>query len=713
MTQTQRCLRLASLLLWLAGCSSDSDKAPDASTDAAVADASAPDASSSDAAAADASAPVTEGPAKIAPWGFDLDGRDESIEPGESFYNYANGTWLKDNKIPDDRVAWGSFDKLAIEAEAQVQALVAKPPAEAEGSEARKVRDYYATFLDTDAIEKAGRKPAEAGLKAIASASSHDDIARLMGRADLGLLTPFGVGVSFDDKDPDRYIVLISQSGLALPDRDYYLNPDESYVALRKSYEEHIARQLTLAGTPEAESGSDAQTIVELETKIAERHWPIAKRRDREATYNLRTRDELVQEAKGFPWATLLGEAGLDKQDAFIVSELSAVVDLAAFYESVPVESWKKYLTYHFVRAHANVLPAAIDAENFAFFGRTLNGQPAPRARDRRAISAVNSVLGEAVGQLYVAEHFPESHKQKMRDLVENLRATFSERIKNLAWMTETTKAAAQKKLDTFLPKVGYPDKWKDYNELEVKPGDAFGNLVRARVWSWKDDLAHLGKPTDRSEWFMTPQTVNAYYNPTFNEIVFPAAILQAPFFDPNADPAVNYGAIGAVIGHEMGHGFDDQGAKSDEKGVLRTWWQPEDEEAFRALVDKLVAQYNAYEVLPGLFINGQLTVGENIGDLGGLTVAYYAYKASLKGKDAPVLDGLTGDQRFFLGWAQVWRQLRRDESLRTVVMSDPHSPNQWRVDGVVRNIDAFYDAFSVEEGDALYLAPEERVYIW
>jgi predicted metalloendopeptidase len=710
MTQTQRCLRLASLLLWLAGCSSDSDNSPEPSSDAAVADASA----SADASTKDASAPATKDPAKIAPWGFDLTGMTESVRPGESFYAYANGAWLKDNQIPDDRVAWGSFDALALEAEAQVQALVAKPPAEAEaGSDARKVRDYYATFLDTDAIEAAALKPAAAGLEAIAAASSYEDLAKLFGRPELGVLTPFGVGVSFDDKDPDRYIVLVSQSGLALPDRDYYLNPDPSYAELRASYEAHIARQLTLAGTPEADSGADAKTIVELETKIAEKHWPIAKRRDREATYNLRTRDELVQEAKGFPWLTLLTEAGLDKQDAFIVAELSAVVDLSAFYESVPVESWKKYLTYHFVRAHANVLPKAIDAENFAFFGRTLNGQPTARARDRRATSAVNGVLGEAVGKLYVAEHFPESNKQKMRDLVENLRETFSERIKTLEWMSATTKDSAQKKLDTFLPKVGYPDKWKDYKELEVKAGDAFGNLVRARVWSWKDDLNHLGKPTDRSEWFMTPQTVNAYYNPTFNEIVFPAAILQAPFFDPNADPAVNYGAIGAVIGHEMGHGFDDQGAKSDEKGVLRTWWQPEDEAAFKGLVDKLVAQYNGYEVLPGLFINGQLTVGENIGDLGGLTVAYYAYKASLKGKDAPVLTGLTGDQRFFLGWAQVWRQLRREESLRTLVTSDPHSPNQWRVDGVVRNIDAFYDAFSVKKGDALYLAPEQRVHIW
>jgi putative endopeptidase len=712
MSQTSRRARFASLLLLAAACSSDADTGDtsrDQATDAAVV----ADASS---AAADAGKVAAEptGPAKIAPWGFDLDGLNESVRPGDSFFQYANGTWLGENMIPDDRVAWGTFDALALDAEVRVQALVAQPPDAAEAnSDARKVRDYYATFLDTDKLEAEGLKPAAAGLEQLAAAASHDDVAKLMGSVALGTWSPFGVGVTVDDKDPDRYIVLVTQAGLGLPDRDYYLNTDPQYAELRKAYEEHIARLLKLSGTPEAESGADAKAVIELETKIADKHWPIAKRRDRDATYNLRTKAELLKEASGFPWELLLGEIGLGEQEDFIVSELSAVVDLAGLFTTIPVESWVKYMRYHYVISHAAVLPAAIDAENFAFYSRTLNGQPAPRPRDRRAISAVNNVLGLAVGKLYVAEHFPEAHKQKMRDLVENLRETFSERIKELPWMSDVTKEAAQKKLDTFLPKVGYPDKWKDYSKLDVKAGDAFGNLDRARVWSWNDDVAHLGKPTDRSEWFMNPQTVNAYYNSTWNEIVFPAAILQPPFFDPNADPAINYGAIGGVIGHEMGHGFDDQGAKSDEKGVLRTWWQEQDEAAFRVLVDKLIEQYNKFEVLPGLFVNGALTVGENIGDLGGLTVAYYAYKATLQGKEAPVLNGLTGEQRFFLGWAQVWRQLRRDESLRTLVMSDSHSPSHLRVDGVVRNVDAFYEAFSVKPDDALYLAPEDRVHIW
>jgi putative endopeptidase len=722
MTRIQRRLRVASMLLWLAGCSSDSDDnppaTPDAGSDAAStdADAAAVDAGTSKDASTPPDAQTIESPvrgtAEIAPWGFDLAGMKESVRPGNSFYQYANGTWLEENLIPDDRVAWGSFDALALEAEVHVQALVAQPAEDAAaGSDGRKVREYYAAFLDTDRIEAEGLKPLAAGLEAIAGAKTHEDIAKLMGRSELGRFAPLSVDVAFDDKEPNRYVISVYQGGLGLPDRDYYLG--EMYADLVKAYEEHIARMLTLVGTPEAESGADAAAVVELETQIADKHWPIAMRRDRDATYNPRTRAELLDQAKGFPWEVMLAEAGLPDQDAFIVAELSAVVDLASAFSSVPVATWVKYLTYHYVRMHASFLPSAIDKENFAFFGTTLNGQPTARARDRRAISAVNSVLGEAIGKLYVAEHFPEAHKKQMVELVENLRDTFSERIKGLSWMTAATKEAAQKKLDTFLPKIGYPDKWKDYSKLEVKAGDAFGNLVRARVWAWEFDVARLGKPTDRSEWFMSPQTVNAYYNSVFNEIVFPAAILQPPFFDPNADPAVNYGGIGAVIGHEMGHGFDDQGAKSDENGVLRTWWQPEDEAAFSVLVDKLVAQYDTYEVLPDLFVNGRLTVGENIGDLGGLTVAYYAYRASLQGKTAPVLNGLTGDQRFFLGWAQVWRQLRRDESLRTLVMSDSHSPNPLRVDGVVRNIDEFYEAFGVKPDDALWLDPEARVHIW
>jgi predicted metalloendopeptidase len=651
-------------------------------------------------------------PAEIGPWGFDLPGMDASVAPGDSFYAYAIGGWQASHEIPADRAAWGSFDELILETGGQVQGLVeglpAAPPA---GSAAQKVRDYYGAYLDTTAIDAAGLAPAQAGLDAIGAATSHTDVAALMGRADLALPGPIGVGVTLDEKNPDRYVVGVGQSGLSLDERDYYLDPAPEYAELREAYRAHVERVLGLLSEPDAAAKS--ASILALETEIAELSWPAEMRRDRELTYNLLARADLSVDSGDFPWDAMLVAAGLGDQQEFIVGELGAVKALGAWFSSIPVETWIAYMKYQYVMGRASVLPAPFYAELFDFYGRTLNGQPEPRPRDQRAITALNGALGEAAGELYVQQYFPESAKEQMVELVENLRDTFSVRLDALTWMSDATKQAAHRKLETFLPKIGYPDEWTDYSSLEVVAGDAFGNAVRATEWAWAQDLDRLGKPSDRSEWGMTPQTVNAYYNSTFNEIVFPAAILQPPFFDPNADPAVNYGAIGAVIGHEMGHGFDDQGSKSDERGVLRTWWQPEDEAAFRVLVDKLIAQYDAYEALPGLNVNGALTVGENIGDLGGVSIAYAAYRRSLDGAEAPVLDGLTGDQRFFLAWAQVWREVVRDEALRNQVLSDPHSPALFRVNGVVRNIDAWYDAFDVQPGDALYLPPEERVQIW
>ena len=650
--------------------------------------------------------------AQIEPWGFDLSGMDESLSPGDSFYRYANGKWLSSHEIPADRASWGSFAVLSVQAEAQVHDILEQLPDDAaDGTSAQKARDYYRAFADADAIEAAGLGPAQPALAAISAAATHEDLLRLMADPELALFSPISIGVSIDDKNPDRYIVRIGQAGLSLPDREYYLNDDAVYRQLREAFVAHIARLFSLLGEDEPEH--QAELIATLESQIAERHWPTAKRRDVELTYNLRTREQLPENSGDFPWGSALDEAGLADQTEFLLTEIDAVQALARHFSSVPVSTWIAYLKYHYIVDHAAVLPAAIDQERFEFYGRTLSGQPELRERWKRAVAAVNGALGDAVGELYVEQHFPASYKAKMVELVETLRSAYKQRFHDLSWMSDTTKLAADKKLSTFLPKVGYPDHWKDYSELAVRAGDAFGNVVRAGVWSWRFDLARLGKPTDRSEWFMTPQTVNAYYNSTFNEIVFPAAILQPPFFDPAADPAVNYGGIGAVIGHEMGHGFDDQGAKSDERGVLRTWWLPEDETAFQGLVDKLVAQYGAYEALPGLKLNGALTVGENIGDLGGATVAYAAYRASLEGRPAPVLDGKTGDQRFFLAWAQVWRELRREANLRSLVTSDPHSPGQFRVDGVVRNMDAWYEAFDIQPGDALWLAPEERVHIW
>jgi putative endopeptidase len=651
-------------------------------------------------------------PPQIGAWGYDLGSRDASVKPGNDFYRYSIGHWLESNEIPPDRTSWSTFAVLANEAEQRLRDIVeALPPDAPAGSNEQKVRDMYRAYLDTDAIERAGLTPLKPMLAAVAAVRTHEDVAKLLGRPDLPLRSPIREGVTIDAKNPDRYIVSVGQGGLGLPEREYYLKQEATFADIRTKYTAHIERMLTLAG--EKNAAAQAKSILELETEIAKLHWPIAKRRERDLTYNLRSRDELNKLAPDYPWGAQLSSGGIDTQHDYIVRELDAVEALGKLFRKTPVERWRSYMTYHLLEGSADVLPKAFDDERFAFYGHTLNGQPQQRDRWKRAIDAVDNGLGEALGQLYVAKWFPPDSKAKMVTLVENMRAAYGERIKHLPWMTDATKKVALEKLAAFRPKIGYPDKWRDYSSLEIRPGDAFGNSVRASVFDWQRDVKRLNQPTDRSEWGMTPQTVNAYYNPTFNEVVFPAAILQPPYFDPNADAAVNYGAIGGVIGHEMGHGFDDQGSKSDARGVLRTWWAAEDTEAFKKLVDRLAAQYDGYTALPGLNVNGRLTLGENIGDLGGLSVAYEAYHISLQGKSPPVLDGLTGDQRFFLSWAQAWRNLTRDERLRTQVMSDPHSPPRFRVNGVVRNMDQWYAAFDVKPGDQLYLAPEQRVHIW
>jgi len=651
-------------------------------------------------------------PAQIGAWGFDLTNRDASVKAGDDFYRFAIGHWLDTNEIPPDRASWSTFAVLANEAEERLRQIIEGLPANAPaGSNEQKVGDLYRAYLDTQAIERLGLTPARPMLDAIAAARTHEDVAALMGRPDMPLRTPIREGITVDQKNPDRYIVTVGQGGLGLPDREYYLKDDASFAEIRAKYVAHMERMLTLAD--EKNAAEQAKSILALETEIAKVHWPIAKRRERDLTYNLRTRDELNTLAPDYPWQSQLTASGIAGEREFVVRELDAVEGLSKLFRKTPVAGWRSYLTYHLLEGAADVLPKAFDDERFDFYGRTLNGQPQQRERWKRGVDAVDSGLGEMLGQLYVARYFPPESKEKMLALVENLRAAYGERVKELPWMSEPTKKVAAEKLATFRPKIGYPDKWRDYTALEIRPGDAFGNSLRATVFDWQRDVLRLGKPTDRDEWGMTPQTVNAYYNSTFNEIVFPAAILQPPYFDPNADAAVNYGAIGGIIGHEMGHGFDDQGAKSDARGVLRTWWAPADETAFKKLVDRLATQYDGYTALPGLNVNGRLTLGENIGDLGGLTVAYEAYKLSLKGKPAPVLDGLTGDQRFFLSWAQAWRALYRDARLRTQVMSDPHSPPKFRVNGVVRNMDEWYAAFDIKPDAQLYLAPEERVRIW
>jgi putative endopeptidase len=666
--------------------------------------------------AATAAAQPTTAPTKPVrgTFGIDLDGRDAAVKPGDDFFRYAGGTWMATQQLPSDRVRWGSFDALGAKSEADVRAILDELAARTdapEGSVERKVGDYYATFLDTAAIDALGLAPAETGLAAIAAARTHEDVARLMGRPDLQLPSPLELDITIDEKNPDRYLVDVSHGGLGLPEREFYLRQDEQFATIRTKYREHVARVLDLAGQPDPQGA--AATILALETEIAKLHWPIAQRRDSEKMYNLRTRAELDRLAPAFPWAALLDAAGVGGEREFVLREQDTFGPLGKLFRGTPVASWRTYLAYHYLRGHAAVLPKAFDDEVFDFYGRTLNGQPEQRARWKRGVQSTNGALGEAVGQVYVQRHFSPDAKAKMVQLVENLREAYGRRIDALPWMTPETKRVAHEKLRTFRPKIGYPDRWRDYSALTVRRGDAFGNTVRAAVFDWQRNVARLGHPTDRDEWFMTPQTVNAYYNPVFNEIVFPAAILQAPFFDPAADPAVNYGAIGGVIGHEMGHGFDDQGAKYDPLGVLRSWWHPADEKAFQVLGDRLAAQYGGYEALPGLKLNGRLTLGENIGDVGGVSVALEAYRLSLGGAPAPVLDGITGEQRFFLGWAQVWRELIRDQALRNRVMTDPHSPARFRVNGVVRNVDAWYEAFGVKPGDALYLPPEQRVHIW
>ncbi|MEZ5996150.1 MAG: M13 family metallopeptidase [Hyphomonadaceae bacterium] len=653
-------------------------------------------------------------PAAIGAWGVDLSARDSSVSPGQDFFRYVNGGWLNSTEIPADRASWGTFDILLDKADNDVRAVIeeAANSHPAPGSNAQKIADFYSAYMDQDAINALGLNPAQEDLARIAAARSPEDIVRIMAAPDMPVASPIQVSVELDERNPDRYVVGMGHGGLALPDRDYYLLADAQFATIRSEFEAHVARLLELAG--QTDTTAKARAILALETEIARRHWPRADRRDRNRVYNLMTRAQIAALAPRFPWDAYFEAAEFGAVNEAVVAELSAMGPLANLVLSTPVATWQAYLTYHYLNNTSPVLPKPLDDESFAFYGGVLNGLPQQRDRWKRAVGSANNQLGKAVGQLYVAKHFPPEAKAQMLGLVENMRRAYGERIDQLSWMSDETKVAAREKLAVFTPKIGYPDTWRDYADFEVRAGDAFGNRKRGGVYAWRYDAARLGRPTDKSEWlYMDPQEVNAYYNPVFNEIVFAAAILQPPFFDPNADLAVNYGAIGGVIGHEMGHGFDDQGAKSDAHGVLRDWWNADDVAAFGRLTSALATQYRAFEALPGLNLNGQLTLGENIGDNGGLQVAYHAYHIALNGAEAPVRDETTGDQRFFLAWAQAWREKIRDEALRNQVLSDVHSPALFRCNGVMRNMDAWYAAFDVKEGDALFLPPDQRVTIW
>ena len=646
-------------------------------------------------------------------FGVALDNMDKTVKPGDNFFNYVNGTWLKNTEIPADKSNYGSFNILADLSNERVKAIIEEASAKnaAKGTEEQKIGDFYAAFMDVEAIEAAGLAPVQADIDRIRSVKDHKAAAALMGNPEMGIRAPVGGWVDVDVKDIENYIFYLTQSGLGMPNRNYYLDEDEKSQKLRSDYQIYLGKMLSAAGVDN--SDERAAKIMAFETEMAKVHWTPTKRRDRSLTYNKMELTALKNYAPGFPWDTMLASSGLDGQSAFVVRENDAIQGLAKVYAQADIETLRDYMTASYMGSMAAYLPSDIDNARFDFYGKALRGTEVQRDRWKRAVSQIDGLMGEMVGKVYVQKHFPPAAKQQMDTLVENLRSAFKDGIDNLEWMGEQTKVEAQDKLAKFTPKIGYPDEWTDYTALSVDRNDLIGTIKSGNAWQWNDMISKLGGPIDRGEWGMNPQTVNAYYRPSLNEIVFPAAILQAPFFDPAADAAVNYGGIGAVIGHEMGHGFDDQGRKTDGNGEQRDWWTQEDAAAYEERTALLAEQYDAFEPLPGLNLNGRLTLGENIGDLTGITMAYQAYKRSLNGKDAPVIDGFTGDQRFFLAYGQIWQRKFRDEALRTQVKNGPHSPGEFRANGIVRNFDAWYEAFNVQPGDALYLPPEKRVKIW
>lgn len=653
--------------------------------------------------------------ARIGDFGVDLAGRDEAVRPQDDFFRYSNGKWMDEFEIPSDLAMYGSFTQLFLDSEENVKAIIEEAAAEdaPQGSVPRKVGDLFADFTDEERIEDAGLKPLEADFERVLQADSHTDILRLLGTYQrIGGTTPFQYYIDQDEKDPTRYLVHFVQSGLGLPDRDYYLEEDnERFAKAREAYHAYLEQMLALAERDAP--GPRAQAIYGFEKRLAQAHWTSAETRDVEKSYNLMTPRALDELAGGIDWDVYLDALGLGNEGEFVVQQPSAYAGMAQVVADTPVEVLQDYLIYRMLRNNSGFLPKRIDQTHFEFVSTALSGAKEQRARWKRGVQFVNGSMGEAVGQLYVDRHFPPESKRRIDELVGNLIKAFEIRLADLEWMSPATRKAALEKLSKFTVKVGYPDEWRDYSELEVHRGDLLGNARRAMLFDNERELGKLGGPIDRNEWFMNPQTVNAYYNPGLNEIVFPAAILQPPFFDPNADDAVNYGAIGAVIGHEIGHGFDDQGRKSDGDGRLRDWWTEEDAARFQVRADALVEQYNAYSPIPGMNVNGELTLGENIGDLGGVEIAHYAYGLSLGGKPGPVIDGLTPDQRFFLGFAQIWRGQIREELMANILASDPHSPNEFRVNGTLRNVTAFQEAYGLKPGDELWKAPEERVQIW
>lgn len=661
---------------------------------------------------------TADAPKPLAPLtsGIDRSHIDAAVRPQDDLYRHLNGKWLDSFEIPADKARYGSFTKLSDDAEANLKAIIdsaSTATGSKAGSEAQQIGDLYKSFMAEATIEANGLKALDGSLKSIAALPDAKAVPATMATLTLlGVGTPFVPYVHQDNKDSTRYVVDLYQYGLGLPDRDYYLKDTEKYVQTRTQYRAHIEKMLGLAGDKDA--AAKAKAIFGFETELAKLQWDKVENRDPLKTYNKFELAKLAELAPGFDFTSWLAAGSMaGKVDYLIVSQPSYITGMAKLLQSAPLDTWKAYLQWRVISEYAPYLPKAFVDESFAFYGTALRGIPQNEARWKRGVALVESSVGEALGKLYVEKHFPAENKARMETLVSNLLAAYKSSIDTLPWMSEATRKEAQAKLAKFSPKIGYPVRWKDYSKLVITPDDLVGNVARARAVSYQMEMAKLGKPIDREEWGMTPQTVNAYYNPEKNEIVFPAAILQPPFFNAAADDAVNYGGIGAVIGHEISHGFDDQGSQYDGDGNLRQWFTEDDLKNFKARTAALVAQYAAYEPVKGYHVNGELTLGENVADLSGLAIAYKAYKLSLGGKPAPVIDGLTGDQRFYLGWAQVWRGKDREaEAIRRLTV-DPHSPPGIRGNGSLVNQAGFYEAFEVKEGDKMYLAPEARVSIW
>jgi putative endopeptidase len=649
--------------------------------------------------------------ARYGAWGVDLGARDPAIKAGDDFWRHANNSWFQANPIPADRTSWGVGSVLGEDVDNQLRAIVEDANRTAATDPvSRQVSDMYASWMDEAGIEARGAAVLTPYLTRIAAAQTRDDLIRLFGT--VGFPSPVGIGILPNPADPTRYVASASQAGLGMPNRTYYLNEGEQFDRYRAAYRNYIVTLHRLAGIPDAEAKADG--IIALERRIAEAHWTPERSRDLSQALNPMTPAQLQALAPQFNWPLLLRTKRLDSVPTIVVGQTTAIQATGQLFESVPLQTWKDWATFHFIRGAAQYLPRAFDEAHFNFYSRTLAGVPEQRPRWKRGLGVLNGTVGEAVGRLYVQRHFPAENRRQMTELVTNLRAALNERIQANTWMDDATKREALTKLEAFDPRIGHPENWIDYSSIRVDRNDLIGNMLRAGEFQYNLQLSRLPNPVDRSLWAMTPQTINAYYSPLTNQITFPAAILQPPYFNVSADPAVNYGAIGAIIGHEIGHGFDDQGRRFDSTGRFRDWWTAQSGERFSALARRLGEQYATYEAVPGQRLNPGLTMGENIGDLGGLEMAYAAYRRHVAQHGEPrVIDGLTGDQRFFLAFAQAWRSQARPDALRQQALTDPHSPPEFRVNGVVRNVDAWYRAFNIQPGHRLYLPPEQRVRIW